>query len=167
MQPQAMGLGDFADRAQRVKGGGGRGASCGHNRARLVAGSQVLLDRRPQGLWTQRVLFVCGDEADIIAAKTRQQRGLVYRAVGMSTDIHDQRPGFGLQAAAYQGVVGGAFTGADQRHQGAGRRGVLDHSAPLARQAQQLTQPVEGGFFQARSVPGWIAKTGPTRPGRC
>ncbi len=148
VQPQAMGLGDLADRPQRVEGRGGGSAGGRDHGAGLVAGGQVLLDRRLQCFRAQGMAFVGRDQADVVAAETGQQCGLVHRAVGMGADIDDQRPGLGLQAAAYQCVVAGAFPRADQRHQCAGGCGVLDHPAPLARQAQQLTQPVEGDFLQ-------------------
>ncbi len=148
MQPQAVGLGNFADRAQRVHGCGGGGAGGGHDSAGLVAGSQVLLDGCLQGLRAQRVVFVGGDQANVVTPEAGQQRGLVHRAVGVGTDIHDQWLGFGLQATPHQSVIGGAFARADQRHQGAGRGGVLNHPAPLRRQAEHLAKPVQGRFFQ-------------------
>ncbi|MCY1442462.1 hypothetical protein D9M71_588300 [compost metagenome] len=136
VQPQPIGLGDFAHRAQRVESSGRRGAGGGNHGAGLVAGSQVLFDRRLQCFWAKGVAVVGGDQADIVAAKTCQQCSLVHRAVGVGADIHDQRLGLGLQATTYQGVVSGAFTGTDQRHQGAGRGSVLDHPTPLGRQAK-------------------------------
>ncbi|MNO86454.1 hypothetical protein D3C76_778500 [compost metagenome] len=148
MQPQALGLGDFTDRAQRVQRGGGRGAGSGDYRTGLVAGGQVLLDGRLQRVGAHGELLVGGDQADVGATEARQQRGLVHRAVGMGADVDDQWLGLGLQAAAHQRVIAGALAGADQRHQGAGRGGVLDHPAPLRRQTEQLAQPVEGGFLQ-------------------
>ncbi|MNE62835.1 hypothetical protein D3C80_1581440 [compost metagenome] len=68
--------------------------------------------------------------------------------MGLGAGIDHQRFVLPLQAALGQGVIATALAGADQRHQGTGRGGVLDHPAPLIRQADHLPQPVDGGFFQ-------------------
>ncbi|MNE56761.1 hypothetical protein D3C80_1516910 [compost metagenome] len=131
MQPQAMGLGDFTDRAKRVECRGGSGAGGRNHRTRLVTRRQVLLDGCLQGSRLQGEALVGGDQANVVTAKTCQQCGLVHRTVGVSADVDDQRLGLGLQAATHQRVTAGTFAGADQRHQGTGRGGVLDHPAPL------------------------------------
>ena len=55
---------------------------------------------------------------------------------------------FALQAAACQRIVRGAFAGAHQSDQRAGRGGILDHAAPRFGEADHLAHPVGDDFLQ-------------------
>ena len=92
-------------------------------------------------------VFVVGDVADVIAAEAGQQRRLIHRAVAVRRGVDHQRLRFRLQSAAIQPEIGGALAGAEQRDQGAGGGGVLNHPAPFRGEAGHAAHPIGHHFF--------------------
>ncbi len=143
-----MPLGDGGDRCDGVDGGGCGGAGGGDDGAGEDAGGEVLLDKGFEGLGQHGEELVAGDEAEVFAAEAGEQRGLIDRAVGLGGDVDAERAGLGLEAAAGEGVAGGALAGADERDEGGGGGGVLDDAVPGGGEAGHLADPVEDYVFE-------------------
>ena len=134
-------------RRDRVERGGGGGPGGADDGAGFAPGREVGADRLFQRVGAQGEVRVVGDVADVVAAEAGEQRRLIHRAVAVRRGVDHQRLRFGLQAAAAQSEIGGALAGAEQRHQRAGGRGVLDHAAPCVGEAGHAAHPVGHDFF--------------------
>ena len=132
VQPQAVRAPRWRDGFDRIDRRGRGRAGRRDDRARPLAGRQVGGNRA-----AERVRLACAQ-----AASSRDLagdcRGRIRRgAAAFSTElwlcadrVHDERRRFGLQAAAAKLYLGRAFARAEQGHQRAGRRRVLNHAAP-------------------------------------
>jgi cytochrome b subunit of formate dehydrogenase len=72
-----------------------------------------LLQDRFERLRIHRISGVVRHDADIRPSESREQRGLVHRAVAVRRGVHDERVRLGLQAAEAEAVAAGAFARAD------------------------------------------------------
>ncbi len=108
---------------------------------------EIGADRLFQGIGAQCKMFVVGDVTDVVAAESGQQRRLIHRTVAVRRRIDHQRSCFRLQSAAIQAEIGGALASAEQCHQGASGRSVLNHAAPLRRQASHPAHPIGHDLF--------------------
>ncbi len=139
--------GDARQRGHRIDGSRRRRSGRRDDSARCRAGVAVARDQRVEGVGHHRVRRIGRHEVNVVPTEAGQQRRLVHRTMGLRRDVDDERPRLVLQAAAARTVPADPFARRDQRHQGAGRRRVLNHAGPLVRQSTHLPQPVGDDFF--------------------
>jgi hypothetical protein len=68
----------------------------------------------------------------------------------MRRGVDDQRLAFALQSVSAEAVIRPALARTQQRDQGAGGRGVVDHAAPRVGEAEHLPQPIGHDFLDFR-----------------